>query len=167
MRASLPFRAWFYFRMGYSVYLSFLLAVVNVMVTVYYLAVTNIPELESVFPNFTSWAVTVIVVGIPLSIFIGWVHLKRSPAFRSEMDVAVESNPYYYKLPPGYWKDAIVPVMLETMKLNMKLLNRESLSESEKKSLKELQLKLEHLIDGGRIDSQTTTSKHSPATNPE
>jgi hypothetical protein len=131
-----------------------MMAVVNVVVTVYYLAIANIPELQTVFPNFTTWAITILIIGTPLSVFIGWLHLKRSPAYRSEMDVAVESNPYYYKLPPGYWKDALVPVMLETMKLNIKLLNKESLSESEIISLKELQKKLEHLIEGGRIDTQ-------------
>jgi hypothetical protein len=138
------------------------MAIVNVVVTVYYLAIANIPELEAVFPNFTTWAITVIVIGIPLAILVGWIHLKRSPAFRSEMDVTVEANPYYYKLPPGYWKDALVPVMLETMKLNIKLLNKESLSESEIKSLKELQQKLEHLIQGGRIDAQRKTSAPAP-----
>ena len=158
MKGSLPFRAWFYFRTGYSVYLSFMLAAINVIVTVYYLAIDNIPDLKLVFPSFGSWAFTVILVGVPIAVFVGWLHLKRSPAYRSELDVSVESNPYYYKLPPGFWKEALVPVMLETMKLNMKLLNKESLSESEVKSLKELQAKLQHLIDGGRIDSPKKTT---------
>jgi hypothetical protein len=144
--------------MGYSVYLSFMMAVVNVMVTVYYLAITNIPDLKSIFPDFTVWAVTVIIIGIPLGVLVGWLHLKRSPAYRSEMDVAVESNPYYYKLPPGYWKDALVPVLLETMKLNIKLLNKETLSENEMKDLKTLQKKLEILIDGGRVGTQKEMS---------
>jgi hypothetical protein len=158
MRASLPFRAWFYFRMGYSVYLSFIMAVVNVMVTVYYLAISNIEGLKAVFPDFSIWAVTVVLVGAPAAVAIGWIHLKRSPAYRSEMDVAVESNPYYYKLPPGYWKDALVPVMLETMKLNIKLLNKETLTENEMKDLKELQKKLEVLIDGGRVGNPKEVS---------
>lgn len=121
------------------------------MVTVYYLAIKNIPELGIVFPDFTSWAVTIIIIGIPLAVSIGWLHLKRSPAYRSEQDVAIESNPYYYKLPPGYWKEALVPVMLETLKLNIKLLNKETLSESELNSLKELQKKIEGLLNGGYI----------------
>lgn len=153
MRRILPFRTWYYFRTGYATYLSFIISTVNVMVTVYYLAINNITDLRNVFPNFGSWAITVTVIGVPLAVFIGWLHLKRSPAYRSEIDVSVEANPYYYKLPPGYWKDALVPVMLETMKLNIKLLNKESLSEAEVKSLKDLQEKLEHLIQGGRIDS--------------
>jgi hypothetical protein len=153
MRASLPFRAWYYFRMGYSVYLSFIMAVINVMVTVYYLAISNIQELKTVFPDFTTWAITVLIIGTPLAVSVGWVHMKRSPAYRSELDVSVESNPYYYKLPPGYWKEAVVPVMLETMKLNIKLLNKETLTENEMKDLKALQQKLQTLIDGGRVGS--------------
>ena len=153
MRGSLPFRSWFYLRTGYAVYLSFILAAINVIVTVYYLAINNIEGLKVVFPNFATWAITITTIGIPLSIFIGWLHLKRSPAYSSELDVSVEANPYYYKLPPGYWRDALVPVLLETMKLNIKLLNKETLSETEIGTLNELQKKLQHLIDVGRIDS--------------
>ncbi|HEY8140068.1 MAG TPA: hypothetical protein VIE86_03195, partial [Nitrososphaera sp.] len=127
MRTNLPFRSWFYFRTGFAVYLSFLIAAVNMIVTVYYLAIERIDALDPIFPDFTRWAVTVILVGVPLAVFIGWLHLKRSPAYSSEIDVGVEANPYYYKLPPGYWKEALVPVLLETMKLNIKLLNKESL----------------------------------------
>ena len=128
-----------------------MIAAVNMIVTVYYLAIVRIEGLLAVFPDFTSWAVTVIIVGVPLAVFIGWLHLKRSPAYSSEVDVGVEANPYYYKLPPGYWKEALVPVLLETMKLNIKLLNKESLTENEVKSLKSLQEKLQTLIDGGRL----------------
>jgi hypothetical protein len=154
MRTNLPFRSWFYFRTGYAVYLSFVIAAVNMIVTVYYLAIERIDVLHAVFPDFTRWAVTVLIVGVPLAVFIGWLHLKRSPAYSSEVDVGVEANPYYYKLPPGYWKEALVPVLLETMKLNIKLLNKESLTEGEIKSLKDLQGKLQNLIDGGRIDGR-------------
>lgn len=132
-------------------YLSFLIAAVNMIVTVYYLAIVRVDGLLAVFPDFTRWAITVVIVGVPLAVFIGWLHLKRSPAYRSEIDVGIEANPYYYKLPPGYWKEALVPVLLETMKLNIKLLNKETLTENEVKSLKNLQEKLQTLIDGGRV----------------
>ena len=151
MKNNLPFRSWFYFRTGFAVYLSFVIAAVNMIVTVYYLAIVKVDGLLAVFPDFTRWAITVVIVGVPLAVFIGWLHLKRSPAYSSEIDVGVEANPYYYKLPPGYWKEALVPVMLETMKLNIKLLNKETLTENEVKSLKDLQGKLQNLIDGGRI----------------
>jgi hypothetical protein len=151
MKKSMPFRAWYYFRTGYATYLTFIITTLNVMVTVYYLAIKNIPSLQVVFPSFFVWAVFVTVIGGPLAIFVGWLHLKRSPAYRSELDVGVEANPYYYKLPPGYWREALVPVMLELLKLNLKLLNKETLTDEEKNSLKELQKKMETLVNGGYV----------------
>ncbi len=151
MQRRLPFRAWYYFRMGYITYLSFVIATLNVMVTVYYLAIKNIPQLQIVFPSFAIWAIVITIIGAPVSVALGWLHIKRSPAYRSELDVSVEANPYNYKLPPGYWKEAVAPLLLELLRLNLKLLNKETLTESEKESLKELQGKMERLINGGYL----------------
>ncbi len=156
MRSRLPFRSWFYFRTGYSTYLTFIITVLNTMVVVYYLAIKNVPALQTVFPNFTVWAVTLIAGGVPLAIFLGWLHLKRSPAYRSEADIAVEANPYYYKLPPGYWREVFAPMWLELLGLNLKLLNKEPLSEEDQARIKELQTKLEELIRGGYVGEPRT-----------
>jgi hypothetical protein len=137
--------------MGYATYLAFILATVNTMVTVYYLAIDSVPALELVFPSFGVWTVFVILTMGPLGIFVGWLHLKRSAAYRSEAEVAAEANPYLYKLPPGYWREAVIPTMLELLSLNLKVLNKEPLTESEVNSLKALQKKLQHLIDGGFV----------------
>lgn len=158
MKASLPFRAWYYFRTGYSTYLAFMIATVNTMVTVYYLAIKNIPDLQIIFPSFTVWVLFVVFAIAPLAVLVGWLHMKRSPAFRSEMDVTMEANPYYYKLPPGYWREALVPAMLETIRLNLKVMSREPLTEEEKKSLRDLQAKLQTLIDGGFVGQPTKMS---------
>jgi hypothetical protein len=69
--------------------------------------------------------------------------------------VGVEANPYNYRLPPGFWKEALVPVMLETLRLNIKLLNKESLTQNELDSLKDLQRKMEVLISGGYVGKPT------------
>lgn len=151
IRKSVPFRAWYYFRTGYAIYLAFIISVVNTMVTVYYLAINNIPDLKAVFPSFSIWVVFIVSIATPLAVFLGWLHLKRSPAYTSELDVSIEANPYYYKLPPGYWKEALAPLMLELLKLNMKIINKEPLTESEMASLKSLQKKWETLIDGGYL----------------
>jgi hypothetical protein len=155
MKAGLPFRAWYYFRTGYSTYLAFMIATVNTMVTVYYLAIKNIPDLQIIFPSFTVWVLFVVFAIAPLAVFVGWLHMKRSPAYRSEMDVTMEANPYYYKLPPGYWREALVPAMLETIRLNLKVMSREPLTEEEKNSLRDLQAKLQTLIDGGFVGQPT------------
>ena len=33
-------------------------------------------------------------IGVPLLITVGYIHYKRTVAFKSEMDILVESNPY-------------------------------------------------------------------------
>lgn len=151
IKRNLPFRAWYYFRMGYTTYLTFIMATVNVMVTTYYLAIEKIPALNNVFPTFTIWVIFIVLTVTPLAVFIGWIHLKRSPAYRSEMDIAIEANPYYYKLPPGYWREAVAPAMLEILRLNLKVINKEPLTEAEIGSLKNLQSKLQTLIEGGFV----------------
>lgn len=42
------FRCWYYFRIGYSTYLTFLLGFATTLVTVYYLAINNIPALKPI-----------------------------------------------------------------------------------------------------------------------
>jgi hypothetical protein len=64
-------RLWFYFRTGYSTYLTFLLGYMSTLITVYYLAIKNIPELLDLFPRFVPFAVLSTVIGAPLSIIVG------------------------------------------------------------------------------------------------
>ncbi|MGH9922644.1 MAG: hypothetical protein ACRD38_07820 [Nitrososphaerales archaeon] len=155
-RSRLPFRSWFYFRMGFHTYLAFILSAINMMVVVYYLAIKSVPVLETIFPSFVIWALAVSAVGVPLSVFLGHLHVKRSGAFRSELDIQVEANPYYYKLPPGFWKEVFAPTYLELLRLNLKLLNKEPLTEEEQKHIKELQKRLENLIGGGYVGTHRT-----------
>src|SRR5690606_5069958 len=107
--------------------------------------------LKLIFPSFSHWILFVVLTLGPLTVFLGWLHLKRTPAFRSEQDIYYEANPYNFKLPPGYWREAVVPTMLEILRLNMKIINKESMTETEINQLKDLQKKLQLLIDGGFV----------------
>ena len=160
MRKRLAFRAWFYFRIGYSTYLSFTLAVTTTLVSVYYLAIENVPTLKEIFPSFYIWGASVITIGMPLAIYLGWLHLKRSKAFSSEMDIAKESDPYYYKLPPGYWKEVLTPMWLEIMMLNLKIINKEDLTDEETKRIDKLKNLTQKLIDGGYVGSPKHSKHH-------
>ncbi len=122
------------------------------MITVYYLAIKNIPELLNVFPHFVPFAVLATVTGVPLSVGIGWVHLKRSRAFTSEQDVAVEANPYFYKLPPGFNLEVFGPVYLELLLQGKKILQSQGLLNDEEKSrIEKLEQKLRTLNEGGYV----------------
>jgi hypothetical protein len=150
----LVYRAWYYFRLGYSTYLTFLLGYFSTLVTVYYLAVRNMPPLLDLFPHFLEFAVLATVVGAPLAVVIGWIHLKRSRLFSSEQDIGVEANPYIYKLQPGWMKEAWTPVMLAQLKILRRLSEKGGLlTDSEKKEIAELEGKMETLIKGGYVGS--------------
>jgi hypothetical protein len=145
-------RSWYYFRMGYSTYLTFLLGYVSTFVTVYYLAIKDMPMLLNIFPHFLTFAVFGTVIGVPLSILIGWLHLKRTPAYAAEADIGVEANPYNYKLPPGFWREALAPTFLELLRQNRTILaTNKMLSPEDEEKISELERKLVILISGGYV----------------
>ena len=114
MGTSTGFRGWFYFRMGWSTYFAFILAAINTLTVTYFLAVSNYPALKIIFPSFEIYVLILISIGVPLLIFIGYCHYKKTKAFRSEMDVLVESNPFLSR--------NTVNADL-TLKLNLKLIS--------------------------------------------
>lgn len=145
-------RAWFYFRIGYSTYLTFLLGYVSTLITVYYLAIKNIPQLLTLFPRFDLFSVLATAIGLPVSVGLGWIHYKRSPAFTSEIDIQVEANPYYFKLPPGYNLEVFGPMYLEMLSLLRKLSATQNvLNDQDKKRIDDLERKLDVLNKGGYI----------------
>lgn len=148
------YRAWYYFRLGYSTYLTFLLGIISTLITVYYLAIKNMPTLLQIFPNFGPFAVLATLSGVPLAVALGWVHLKRSGLFSSEADISVESNPYVYKLMPGREQEVSTPAMLMELRILRRLAETSGLlSDSEKTQLDELERRLLTLLEGGYVGS--------------
>jgi hypothetical protein len=146
------YRAWYYFRLGYSTYLTFLLGYATTLVTVYYLAIKNIPSLLDIFPKFVPFAALATVIGVPLSVGIGWIHLKRSGLFSTEQDLSMEANPYLYKLQPGYAKEVTFPAAFLQLTIIRRLAdNTGLLTEAEKAQLNELESKFSTLLSGGYV----------------
>tara|TARA_B100000586_G_scaffold156300_1_gene113734 strand:+ start:224 stop:733 length:510 start_codon:yes stop_codon:yes gene_type:complete len=108
------FRGWFYFRTGWSTYFVFILAAINTLTVTYFLAVDNYPLLKVIFPTFEQYTLITVSIGIPLLILVGYFHFKRSLAFKSELDIQTESNPYLSR--------NTVNADL-TLKLNLKLIS--------------------------------------------
>lgn len=117
----------------------------------YYLALERISFVKEIFPTFANYFLTFTIVGIPLLIFIGYIHYKRSPIYKAEADIGAEANPYNFKLPPGYNPEAVFPLYLLLTQVLLRLVNGEKLSEDEQRNLEELQKKLTILINGGYI----------------
>jgi len=95
---NLMFRAWYYFRQGWSIYFAFILAAINTLTVTYFLAIDNYPSLKSVFPSFEQYVVIIAMIGVPILITAGYAHYKKTEGFKSEIDVLIESNPYQRRI---------------------------------------------------------------------
>ena len=51
-KVSKYFRYWYYFRIGWSQYLAYVIGAVNTLTVTYFLAIENYPVLSAVFPSF-------------------------------------------------------------------------------------------------------------------
>jgi hypothetical protein len=151
MKKKLPFRSWYYFRIGYAQYFAFILALGNMLTLTYYLVLTNEPSFKMLFPSFSIYVIVSSVIGVPLLMLVGFAHMKRSHAFTSEQDINMESNPYSYKLAPGIVKECMAPLYLELLRLGRKSLSDEKLTDTELTKLQDLEKKLDLIASGGSL----------------
>ena len=129
MTDNFGFRSWFYFRMGWGTYFAFIFAAINTLTVTYYLAIERIPTLITIFPNFLQYILIISAIGVPLLIIVGYIHYKRTLAFKSEIDVTMESNPYQRRNIVNI--TLILESIMKTNQLLLKLSKNEKLSETE------------------------------------
>ena len=140
MKRNSGFRFWFYFRSGWSSYFAFIFAAINTLVVTYYLAIERYPQLESIFPNFLQYVVIIVSVGIPLLILVGYAHWKRTPAYRSEADIWMESNPYQARMLVN--SEILLQLNLKLTELIIKQSKNEKASDDELAEITKLQKEL-------------------------
>jgi len=146
------FRAWYYFRLGYGTYITFVIGFISTVTTVYYLAIKNIPPLLDLFPSFSTFTILGAVLLLPTGVLFGWLHMKKTPAWTAEQDISTEANPYYYKLPPGHASEATFPAYLFIIRMLKRIEEKEDLlTPKEKAEIEDLERKLETLIKGGMV----------------
>ena len=143
MSTSTGFRGWFYFRMGWSTYFAFILAAINTLTVTYFLAVDNYPTLKIIFPSFEIYVLIITSIGVPLLIFIGYSHYKKTKAFRSEVDVLVETNPLMRRNVVN--TDIILRLNTNLIALILKL-SKNASSEEELKNVEKIQKEIIELI---------------------
>jgi len=133
---NLMFRAWYYFRQGWSIYFAFILAAINTLTVTYFLAIDNYPSLKSVFPSFEQYVAMVVVIGVPLLIIIGYTHYKKTQGFKSEADVLIETNPYPRRSVVN--SEINLRLNLQLMSTLLKVAKKEDLSEEEIEEMTQL-----------------------------
>ena len=129
MNENIGFRSWYYFRMGWATYFAFIFAAINTLTVTYFLAIERYPFLSGIFPNFIQYVVIVSAIGVPLLVVIGYIHYKRTVAFKSEVDVIMESNPYQRRNLVNM--TLVLHSIIQTNQLLLKLSKNEKLSETE------------------------------------
>jgi uncharacterized membrane-anchored protein len=130
--------------MGWVTYFAFIMAAINTLVVTYYLAIESVPELAAIFPTFTYYVIILVGCGIPILISVGYSHWKRTAAYRTEMEVIFESNP---------WQARILVNSEMNLKLNLKIIefinkisNNEKIDEVELKKLSVLKDELKDYL---------------------
>jgi len=152
-KKSRSMRSWFYLRTGWSVYFAFVFAAVNTLVVTYYLAIDNMPFLQEVFPTFAHYVIMTTLIGLPILIGAGYIHFKRSAGFRSEADIAIETNPHARRNLLN--SEAIIAAYLFSNDLMMKILKDEKLTDEEMKKFAELQEKIKEHFKHRTISDST------------
>ena len=137
MKQRKGFRGWFYFRTGWSTYFVFILAAINTLTVTYFLAVDNYPLLKVIFPTFEQYTLITVSIGIPLLILVGYLHFKRSLAFKSELDIQTESNPYLSRNTVN--ADLSLKLNLKLISLLLKMSTGEKIDKNEIDEIKKLQ----------------------------
>ena len=147
-----PFRAWFYFRNGWSMYFAFIFAAINTLTVTYYLAIEKIPSLLVIFPTFTIYVLIVTILGIPILIAIGYVHFKKSPAYKSEATIGIESNPFVRRNLIN--SELNLKLNLKILELVIKLSSTEKISENDMNEIKKIRNELITFVNSRTIKNK-------------
>ena len=152
MSRNIVFRAWFYFRNGWSMYFAFIFAAINTLTVTYYLVIDKIPLLLNLFPTFSHYVGAAVLIGVPILIIIGYVHYKRSPAYKSEATIGVEVNPFVRRS----LINSELNLELNLMILNIlsKLSNQEKLNNDELNKIKKSKNNIDNLINKRTIKNK-------------
>ena len=129
------------------------MAATNTLVVTYYLAIENVPELAAIFPTFTYYVLILVAIGIPLLITVGYSHWKRTAAYRTEMEVIFESNPWQARVLVN--SEINLKLNLKVIELISKISNNEKIDEAELKKLSVLKDELKGYLQNRDVKHQS------------
>jgi hypothetical protein len=150
MKENLPFRLWFYFRQGWATYFTFIFSAINTLTVTYYLAIDKYPLLKELFPTFVNYVAIMAAIAIPLLIIAGYIHYKKSSAFKAEADINIEANPHLRRILVN--TELLLPVYLQLTDLLIKLSKNEKLTDKQIDDLSKLQKELSEHINKRIVD---------------
>lgn len=152
MKKNLPFRSWYYFRQGWSMYFAFLFSAVNTLTVTYYLAIEKAPFLKELFPSFIQYVLIISVIGIPILVLLGYMHFKKTSAFAAEANVVIESNPFQRRMVVN--TELLVQLNIKLLSLLIKLSKNEKPNEDEVNEITKLQNDLSEFVQHRTLDNK-------------
>ena len=87
----------------------------------------------------------VTTIGIPFLVFIGYAHYKKTAAFRSEVDISIETNPYQRRLVVN--TEAIIRLNLTLLDTISKYSINEKISKEDLENITKLKNEISELIE--------------------
>lgn len=87
------YRQWKYWQLGYGLFLTKPIAILQFITVMYVLLLERISFLKVFLPHFTYFAVFSFFLLGPLGILLGWFYMRKSKIFGVEAILATESNP--------------------------------------------------------------------------
>jgi len=158
--SKLIFRSWYYFRIGYGTYVAFPLGFASTMIIIYALAVVDVPFIHDFFPRLYLFGIVGILIVVPISIYAGLYHIKRTGAYSAEASVLTESNPYVYKAIPGKEREVFLPLMVLTAKGLAKVMEQQNtLTLEEQREFQIVLGKANTLLEGASVGLPKDKSK--------
>ena len=149
-------RLWFYLRIGFSTYLSFMLAVANFIILAYNLALSRLAWWGLGMMETT---VIILVFLIPSAVFMGWMHMNKLGTYQADTGVAMAANQFCFEAVPGKEREVIMPYSAFQARLNEnmmlafnELLRREVFSAAEIGEARRWNTMFKRLADGGNVN---------------
>jgi|TARA_B110000495_G_scaffold198154_1_gene209509 hypothetical protein len=143
--SKIMFRSWFYFRQGWGTYFAFIMAGINTLTITYFLAIEKYPLLLGIFPTFLSYVVIIVLAAVPILAATGYLHFKKSNAYKAEADIGMEVDPYNRRLLLN--TEMMMPLFLQMSSLLTKLAKNQKISDEEYDKLDNIQKDLSQYID--------------------
>ena len=140
MAGNKGFRAWFYFRNGWSLYFAFIFAAINTLTVTYYLAIEKYPDIHWLFPTFLHYVIIIVSIGIPFLVLVGYVHYKRTAARKAEVDISYETDAYKARTLVN--TEITMKLNLQLIDIVMKLSKNETISDEKYEEIKKLYTEL-------------------------
>jgi hypothetical protein len=121
------------------------MAGINTLTITYYLAIEKYPLLTQIFPTFGIYVLIMVAIAVPTLTSIGYIHFKKSNAYKAEADIGMEIHPYNRRLLLN--TEMIMPMFLQMSLILTKLAKNEKITAEESEVLSTLQKDLAEYIE--------------------